>query len=139
MLCFLYGPGEPGRYPAREPFLRFISFAVIAITVACVGCERTPQLRLEPRTHGYDFVNEHGVLLATATSLEEIETTINKPAVRSKLTASKLSVQFYHVSRGLKGIQGPDGVACQEIVDAYKAALAAQGNTRELEINYDNW
>lgn len=110
----------------------------IATIIVCSGCERTPQLRLESRTHGYDFVNEHGDVLATAESLEEIGSTLNEPIVKSKLANSKLSVQFYHVSRRYKGFQVPDGITCKEIVETFEAELAAHG-THEFEINYDNW
>ena len=105
---------------------------------ACCGCNRTPQLRLEARTHGYDFVDEQGDVLATATSLEEIGPTLGKPVVKSKLADSKLSVQFYHVSRRYKGFQAPDGITCQKIIETFESELATHG-AQDFEINYDNW
>ena len=131
-------PGYGRRYPTSETFLKFIPLVFVAMIAACCGCNRTPQLRLESRTHGYDFVDEHGDVLATATSLEEIGPTLNKPAVKSKLANSKMSVQFYHVSRRYKGFQVPDGITCHEIVETFDTELAAHG-THEFEINYDNW
>lgn len=105
---------------------------------ACCGCNRTPQLRLESRTHGYDFVDEQGDVLATATSLAEIGPTLGKPVVKSKLADSKLSVQFYHVSRRYKGFKVPDGITCQKIIETFESELAAHG-VQDFEINYDNW
>lgn len=83
------------------------------------GCNGTPQLRLESQTHGHDFVDENGDVLDAATSLDEICPTLNKPLVKSKLANSKLSVQFYYVSRRHKGFQVPDGITCQEIIETF--------------------
>lgn len=105
---------------------------------ACCGCNRTPQLRLESQTHGYDFVDENGNVLGTATSLEEIGPTLNKPELKSKLQDARLSLQFYHVSRHYKGFQVPQGITCQEIVEAFEAGIAEHGK-HEFKINYDNW
>lgn len=130
--------GECDRYPTTDTHLKFIPLIVVAIVAACCGCNRTPQLRLESRTHGYDFMDENGNVLGTATSLEEIGPTLNKPVVKSKLADSKLSVQFYHVSRRYKGFQVPNGISCQEIVETFEAGLAEHGK-HEIKINYDNW
>ena len=114
--------------------MKLIPLVLVVLIAACCGCNRTPLLRLESRTHGYDFVDEDGNVLETAKSLEEIGPTLNKPALRSKLADSKLSVQFFHVSQRHKGFLVPDGVTCHEIVEAFKTELAAHG-THEFEIN----
>ena len=126
--------GYRNRYPTSEAFLKLIPLVLVVLIAACCGCNRTPLLRLESRTHGYDFVDEDGNVLETAKSLEEIGPTLNKPALRSKLADSKLSVQFFHVSQRHKGFLVPDGVTCHEIVEAFKTELAAHG-THEFEIN----
>jgi len=98
----------------------------------------SPQLRLESRTHGYDFVDEHGNIIATATPLDDIGPTLDTPVVQTKLADSSLSVQFYQVSRQYKGFQVPDGITCDEIVTRFESDLAKRGFT-ELDVNFDNY
>ena len=131
-------PGEPGRYPTMVPCLRLTPLICVTLLLAIGGCQRQSQVRLEARVHGYDFVDEHGKVLASATSLDEIGPTLDHQMVRPKLLDSNLSVQFYHVSRRLKGFQVPNEITCNEIVDTFEAELAERG-IHEFEINYDNW
>ena len=90
------------------------------------------------RTHGYDFVDEHGDILATAATLADIGSMLDTPAVKSKLADSRLSVQFYRVSRQYKGFQVPDGITCDAIVTTFESELAERGFT-ELDVNFDNY
>ena len=113
-------------------------FAGLFLLIAYALWPRSPQLRLESRTHGYDFVDEHGNVLATAATLDDIGPTLDSPDVQPKLADSSLSVQFYHVSRRYKGFQGPDGITCDEIVTKFESELAKRGLT-ELDVNFDNY
>ncbi len=96
-----------------------IALAALFLLVVYAVWNRSPQLRLESRTHGYDFVDEHGDILATAPTLVDLGSMLDTPAVKSKLADSRLSVQFYHVSRRYKGFQVSDGITCDEIVTKF--------------------
>lgn len=110
---------------------------VATLSVLVAGCQRNPVLRLEPKAHGYDFVDENGFVLATAETLADICKELNSPIVKSKLTG-EIFLEFTHVSRRHKGFQVPDGITCDEITETFASELNKHGIT-EFTSDYDNW
>jgi hypothetical protein len=119
-------------------YLDSLLLLLAAVIAVQAGCNRAPQLRLECRTHGYDFVDEHGEILATADSLDEIGPILNEPVVQSKLEDSRVSVQFYRVSRRRKGFQVPRGISCAQIIATFETELRNHG-IHQCDVNYENW
>lgn len=107
--------------------------------ITFVGCQPASQLRFESRTYGYDFVDETGLKLATAKTLEEVGKKLDDPKIAAKLADPKLrlAVQFYRISPNFKGFQVPTGITCDQIVTVFDRELKRRSKTA-YEVNYEN-
>lgn len=96
---------------------------VVSYCVFVLGRE----IRMVPRTYGYEFVDGWGSILAQATSLEEIDDVLESPSIKPKLGTAKFKIHYLRISVGQKGFQVPEGTTCGDINRKFKEALESHG------------